>query len=222
MMHLIIGDSEVEIVPQAIQGHPAVVKYAKLRKKKPSRILLDASYHHQAIRSKYPAEAERRGRPDIAHLVLLNAQESLLNHEGLLQFYMHTRNNEVIRFAPETRLPKAYHRFVGLIEHVFQNRYVPDKENPLLVLEKMSLQALAKECGGKIIVLSEKGRRINLRKYEIPKDVTFIVGGFPNGDFLSNVDFADDIISIYPETLMAWVITYELIVEYERRYLEGI
>ncbi len=222
MMHLILADSEIELVPQAIQGHPAVVKHAKIRKKKPSQMLLDASYHHQAIRSKYSAEAERRGRPDIAHFVLLNAQESILNHEGLLKVYLHTRNNDVIKIAPETRLPKAYHRFVGLIEHVFQNKYVPDKEKPLLVLEKMSLQAVAKECGGKIIVLSEKGRKINLREYEIPRDVTFIVGGFSSGDFLSNIDFADDIISMYHETLMAWVTVYELIAEYERRYLEEV
>ncbi len=219
MMHLILADSEIELVPQTIQGHPAVVKHAKIRKKKPSRILLDASYHHQAIRSKYPAEAERRGRPDIAHLVLLNAQESILNRESMLRVYLHTRNNEVIKIAPETRLPKAYHRFVGLMEHVFQNRYVPDKENPLLMLEKMSLQAIAKECGGRIIVLSEKGRKVNLSEYDLPREVTFIVGGFPSGDFLSNIDFADDVISIYPKTLMAWVTVYEIIAEYERRYL---
>ncbi|MCD6370000.1 MAG: 16S rRNA methyltransferase [Thermoplasmata archaeon] len=220
MMHLILGDTEVEIVPQSIQGHPAVVKHAKLRKKRPSRILLDASFHHQAIRSKYPEEAERRGRPDIAHMVLMNAQESILNKAGLLRVYVHTRNNDVIHISPETRLPKAYHRFVGLIEHVFQNKYVPNKENPLLFLEKISLQALAKKCGGKLVVLSERGKRVNLGKYDIPEDVTFIIGGFPNGDFLSNIDFADEIISIYPQTLMAWVATYEIITEYERRYLK--
>ncbi|MCD6275240.1 MAG: 16S rRNA methyltransferase [Thermoplasmata archaeon] len=220
MMHLILGDSELEIVPHPIQGHPAVVKHAKLRKKRPSRILLDASFHHQAIRSKYPQEAERRGRPDIVHLFLMNSQESLLNKYGLLRVYIHTRNNDVIKIAPETRLPKAYHRFVGLMEHVFQNKYVPDKENPLLLLEKMSLKALAEECGGKIVVLSEKGKRVKLKDYELSKDVTFIIGGFPSGDFLSNLDFADEIISIHESTLMAWVAAYEIIAEYERRYLE--
>ncbi len=222
MMHLILGDAELEIVPQAIQGHPAVVKQAQIRKKKPSRILLDASYHHQAIRSKYPHEAERRGRPDIVHFFLMNAQESILNHAGLLRVYVHTRNNDVIKIRPETRLPKAYHRFVGLMEHVFQNKYVPDKENPLLYLEKMSLPALAKDCGGKIIVLSENGRRVKLGEYDIPEDVTFIIGGFPSGDFLTNINFADDVVSISPDTLMAWVAAYEIIAEYERRYLRGL
>ena len=219
MMHIILADSELEIVPQAIQGHPAIVKHARMRKKKPSRILLDASYHHQAIRSKYPVEAERRGRPDIVHFFLMNAQESILNYRGKLRVYVHTRNNDVIRISPETKLPKAYHRFVGLMEHVFQNKYVPDKENPLLVLEKMSLRALAEEIGNKTIVLSESGKRVDIGKYEIPEDVTFIIGGFPHGDFLSNVDFADEIISIYDGTLMAWVATYEIIARYESLYL---
>lgn len=219
MMHLILADSELELVPQAIQGHPAVVKHAKIRKKKPSRILLDASYHHQAIRSKYPAEAERRGRPDIVHFFLMNAQESLLNYEGKLRVYVHTRNNDVIRIAPETRLPKSYNRFVGLMEHVFQNKYVPDKENPLLTLEKMSLQALVNEIGNKTIVLSERGKKVNLKEYGIPEDVTIIIGGFPSGDFLSNVNFADEIVSIYDATLMAWVAAYEIIARYENLYL---
>ena len=219
MIHLILADSELELVPQAIQGHPAVVKHAKMRKKKPSRILLDASYHHQAIRSKYAAETERRGRPDIVHFFLMNAQESLLNYEGKLRVYVHTRNNDVIRISPETRLPKSYNRFVGLIEHVFQNKYVPDKENPLLTLEKMSLRALVDEIGNKAIVLSEKGKKVDLKEYDIPEDITFIIGGFPSGDFLSNVNFADEIISIYDGTLMAWVAAYEIIARYENLHL---
>ncbi len=219
MMHLILADSELEIVPQEIQGHPAIVKHAKLRKKKPSRILLDASYHHQAIRSKYPSEADRRGRPDIVHFFLMNAQESMLNYQGKLRVYIHTRNNEVIRISPETRLPKAYHRFVGLMEHVFQNKYVPSKENPLLTLENMSLRALTKEIGAKTILLSQNGRRVKVKEYHIPEDVTIIIGGFPSGDFLSNVNFVDDSISIYDGTLMAWVAAYEIITRYEHIYL---
>ena len=218
MMHLILGDSELEVVPHEIQSHPSVVKSAKLRDKKPSRILLDASLHHSAMR-KYGMEAERRGRPDITHFFLMNSLESILNKEGRLRVYVHTRNNDVLKIKPETRLPKSYSRFVGLMEHVFQNKSVPDRENPLITLEKMSLQSLAKSIGNKIIVLSEQGRNVHLKNYEIPEDVTFIIGGFPSGDFLSNINFADDIISIYSQSLMAWVAAFEVISEYERRYI---
>ncbi len=218
MMHLILGDSELELVPREIQTHPSVIKNAKMRNKKASTIILDANFHHSAIR-KYGMEAERRGRPDIVHFFLMNSQESILNSEGKLRVYVHTRNNDVIKIKPETRLPKSYGRFIGLIEHLFQNRYIPDKEEPLLTMEKMSLQSIAKSTGNKIVVLSEKGRRVNLKDYEIPRDITFIIGGFPSGDFLSNVNFADDIISIHSNILMAWVASYEIIAEYERRYI---
>lgn len=218
MMHLILADSELEIVPREIQGHPSVVKHAKMRKKRPSNLLLDATYHHQAIRSRYGAEAERRGRPDIVHFFLMNVQESILNREGKLRVYVHTRNNDVIHISPETRLPKAYPRFVGLMENLFHNKAVPNADEPLMWIEKISLQSLVERIGTRSIVLSEKGKREALGEYTLPEDVTVIIGGFPHGDFLSNVSFADEIISIYDGALMAWVAAYEIIVEYERRF----
>ncbi len=219
MMHIILADSELELVPQVIQGHPAVVKHANMRKKRPSRMLLDSTYHHQAIRSKFPTEAERRGRPDIVHFFLMNTMESILNREGKLRVYVHTRNNDVIYIDPRTRLPKAYHRFVGLMENLFHNGYVPSKESPLLHIEKKSLRSLVDEIGAPAIVLSEKGERESLKSLEIPENVIFIIGGFPSGDFLSNISFSDAVVSIYSGTLMAWVAAYEILTEYERRYL---
>ncbi len=220
MMHLILADSELEIVPREIQGNPVIVKHAKSRKKRPSNLLLEATYHHQAIRSRYGEEAERRGRPDIVHFFLMNAQESILNNEGKLRVYVHTRNNDVIHISPETKLPKSYPRFVGLMENLFHNKAVPNSEKPLLWIEKMSLQSLVKRIGKKAVVLSENGKRVNIKEYEMPEDVTIIIGGFPRGDFLSNVSFADEIISLYDSTLMAWVAAYEVIARYEYLFLD--
>ena len=219
MMHLILGDAELELVPQEIQGHPAVVKRARLRKKKPSNLLLDVTYHHQAIRSKYGVEAERRGRPDIVHFFLMNAQESILNRSGRLRVYVHTRNNDVIYISPETRLPKSYPRFVGLMENLLHNGCVPNCDSPLMRVEKMSLSSLVSSIGNNAVLLSEKGRKVKLSEYSFTEDVTFVIGGFPKGDFLSNTSFAQDVISIYPDTLMAWVTAYEVISNYEARIL---
>ena len=219
MMHLILADSELEIVPREIQGHPSVVKHAKSRRKRPSNLLLDATYHHQAIRSKYGGEAERRGRPDIVHFFLMNAQESILNREGKLRVYVHTRNNDVLFFDPSTRLPKSYPRFVGLMENVFHNKAVPNSEKPLIWMEKMSLQSLVRDIGAHTLVLSERGDRVNLWNYDMPEDLTVIIGGFPSGDFLSNIGFADEIVSIYEGTLMAWVAAYEVVARYESLHM---
>jgi len=127
MIHLVLVDSELELVPEPLWGHPAIVRRARLRKKKPNRLILDSSFDHSAIRVKYPDEVDRRGRPDIVFHFLINALHSILNMEGHLRVYVHTRNDELIYVDPRTRIPKAYHRFIGLMEALFNNRVVPDK-----------------------------------------------------------------------------------------------
>lgn len=219
--HLILADSELELVPQPIQGHPAVVSYAKKRGKKPSTVLLDASYHHSAIRIKYPSEVNRRGRPDIVYFFLNLVLESPLNKSGRLKVYVHTRNNEVIFISPETRIPKSYHRFVGLIEHLFNNGAVPDSKNPLMWIEKLTLEALISRISpDRVIVLHPNGRNEKLDRLlenNTQKRLAIIIGGFPEGDYLSNVkSLSSEIVSIYNEELVSWVVAYEVIASLER------
>ncbi len=223
-LHLILADSELELVPQPIQGHPAVVRHAKERGKRPSTVLLDANYHHRAIRVKYPDEAERRGRPDIVHHFLMVAMESVLNKEGHLRVYVHTRNDQVIFLDPEVRLPRAYHRFVGLMEALFNNKVLPDKANPLLTLKEMTLAELIGQISPReTVVLAEWGKRVNPREaFADLRDCAVIIGGFPHGDFLSDVrSIADRAVSIYDGTLMAWVAAYEVIASYESTAVFG-
>ncbi|HID27482.1 MAG TPA: 16S rRNA methyltransferase [Methanosarcinales archaeon] len=228
MLSLILADSELEIVPKEIQGHPSVVKNAKNRNKKPSSLLLDANYHHSAIRKKYLEEVERRGRPDIAHLFALLALDSILNYEGRLKIYIHTRNNHVIYINPETRIPKAYPRFVGLIESLYINKVIPDKTNPLMRLEEnKNLKQLLKEIeSDKIITFSSnsKEEQINIKTYfqnfKEDEKITCIIGGFPSGDFLSPIEeLSSEIISIYPSPLKTWTVLSEILVNYENAIL---
>jgi rRNA small subunit pseudouridine methyltransferase Nep1 len=136
MLHLVIAEAELELVPKAILDHPAVVNHARRRGKRPDEILLDSTYHHAAIK-KLP-DGERRGRPDIVHICLLNALESIASKEGKLRVYVHTRNDEVIYIRPETRIPRNYNRFVGLMESLFRDRVVP-RGLELLRIEEKSL-----------------------------------------------------------------------------------
>jgi rRNA small subunit pseudouridine methyltransferase Nep1 len=80
-------------------------------------------------------ESEKRGRLDIVHFALLEALGSPLNREGLLQTYVHTINDYVITVNPETRLPRNYNRFVGLMEQLFESYRVPPTGQILLKLE---------------------------------------------------------------------------------------
>lgn len=54
-------------------------------------------------------------RPDITHQCLLMLLDSPLNRAGLLQVYIHTEKNVLIEVNPQTRIPRTYTRFAGLM-----------------------------------------------------------------------------------------------------------
>ncbi len=215
MLHLVIADAELETVPEEIADHPSVVNYAKRKRKKPTEILLDSSYHHSALKGL--PDGERRGRPDIVHVSLLNALESIANKEGLLRVYVHTRNDEVIYLNPETRLPRNYNRFIGLMESLFRQGEVP-RGVGLLRLERKSLSELVDEIGeDNVFVMHENGGFLPPREFgrllSGLDEAVVIVGGFPHGDFLSNVPWKK--ISLYESSLMAWIVINEVLVNFE-------
>ncbi|ASI99967.1 16S rRNA methyltransferase [Thermococcus celer] len=215
MLHLVIAEAELEPVPKDIANHPAVVNHARRRGKRPEETILDATYHHAAIK-KLP-DGERRGRPDIVHVCLLNALESIANREGLLRVYVHTRNDEVIYVKPETRIPRNYNRFVGLMESLFKNRAVP-RDLKLLRLEEKSLGELVDEIKPDgVFVMHEDGELMKppefgrtLSRFQNP---LVVVGGFPHGDFRGKIPGRK--VSLYREPLMAWTVVNEIIINFE-------
>ena len=54
-------------------------------------------------------------RPDITHQCLLMLMDSPLNRAGLLQVYIHTEKNVLIEINPQTRIPRTFKRFAGLM-----------------------------------------------------------------------------------------------------------
>jgi len=215
VLHIVIADAELELVPEKIAEHPAVLSYARRRGRKPGEVLLDATYHHSAM--KELEEGDRRGRPDIVHFCLINALESILNKEGRLRVYVHTRNDEVIYVKPETRIPRNYNRFVGLMESLFRKGAVPP-DLSLLRLESKSLEELIAEINpDAIFVMHERGE--SRRPADFGRELTgytnplVIIGGFPHGDFRSRVEGRR--ISLYKKPLMAWTVLNEVVVSYE-------
>jgi rRNA small subunit pseudouridine methyltransferase Nep1 len=222
VLTIILAESELEIVPEKIISHPSVINYSKHYNKKPGNIILEASFHHSAIRNL--PDAERRGRPDIVHFFLLTALESILNKEGKLKVIVHTRNNEVIYIDPKTRLMKNYIRFIGLIEQLFKKKVITYEKKILLEFcENKTLENLIKEEKHDFVIsFSPDGKKVKLLNYlknlkkKDHKNILCIIGGFPHGNFHNDISkFSDDIISIYDNTLTAWAVTNELIVIYE-------
>eukprot|EP01133_Synstelium_polycarpum_P020395 gene20395-24477_t len=69
---------------------------------------------HADFLKKYKREASE-ARPDILHQCLLALFDSPLNKAGMLQVYIRTTKNILIEVHPQTRIPRTFHRFAGLM-----------------------------------------------------------------------------------------------------------
>jgi len=222
MLHLILLESALELVPREIIKHPAVLKNAKRRKKKPTETLLDISLHYHAMKNL--PDREKRGRPDIVHVSLLNALESPLNKEGRLRVYVHTYNGHIIFIKPETRIPRNYNRFVGLMEQLLtKGKVPPDAEDPLIYVKTITLEELLNKIKKKGLVLLRENRErkkpIDIVKYALENDLAIGIGGFPHGDFSRHIlKIATKEFSIYHYSLPSWIVVSRIITSAEILY----
>lgn len=221
MLTLVLAEAEVERMPAELCNHLAVIAHARQRGKQPRQILLDSNYHHAAMT--HLPEGRRRGRPDITHLFLLTALESIVNKQGQLSILIHTRHNQMITVSPKTRIMRNYERFLGLLEQLFENHVVPDKKQPLLSLqENISLKQVIEEQGAdRVIALSTEGTPMVLQQYftslkkQKARHLLFVIGGFPSGQFHIDINtITNEVISLYSEMLPAWTVASELLVNY--------
>jgi rRNA small subunit pseudouridine methyltransferase Nep1 len=202
MLTLVIAEAAVECVPASLCDHPVIVRSAKKRGKSPGNILLDSNFHHAAM--KPLKDCHKRGRPDITHVVLLCALESVLNKNGKLTLYIHTRNDEIVYVNPHTRIPRSYNRFCGLMEQLLKEKTIKD----LMHIQKKSLLDFLDALPGEKVVMHREGGLF------IPKkDVTCIIGGFPHGDF--DTEFLYPKMRIADLKLPAWTVVNEVVVRYE-------
>lgn len=219
IINLILLESSLELVPPEIASHPAVIKNARRRGKKPLETLLDTSLHYHAMKNL--KDREKRGRPDIVHISLLNALESPLNKCGLLRIYIHTYEGHIIFIDPSTRIPRNYNRFVGLMEQLLvYGKVPPDADKPLMYVKTMRLDNLFEVINVKgLILLRERGRRAKPSEIiaeALSKNYAIGIGGFPHGDFSDNIlRYSNREYSIYDESLHTWVVLSRIIVAAE-------
>lgn len=217
---LILLEASLETVPASIANHPAVVKTASRRGKKPTEILLDKSIHYHAMK-KLP-RAEKRGRPDIVHIALLEALESPLNKTGDLSTYIYTIEGHAVFIDPSTRIPRNYNRFVGLMEQLFkEGRVPPGSEKPLLYLKTIKLEDLIKESMSRgLILLSEECEYkpvYSVVEEAISEKLAIGIGGFPHGDFEEETKKqAVRCYSIYREPLSTHIVVSRIIASAEK------
>src|SRR2546428_936591 len=221
MLTLILAESSIELVPNEITGHPAIVRWAERKKKDPRQLILDQSYHHSAI-LRLGKSGVGRGRPDIVHLSLLIALGSPLNADNQLNCFVHTRDDHVIAIDQRTRLPRNTDRFTALIEQLYQDSVVPPSGPPLLKLKKESLKSLLSTIlPDKVVALTTLGSpkpmeavAAELREAERPG---MLGGRFPTGRFSDRtMKLASEKIRIDRRNLEAWTIVGRAVYDYEK------
>jgi rRNA small subunit pseudouridine methyltransferase Nep1 len=222
---LILAESSVERVPPQLARHRSVVAHARRKSREPGSLILDRSYHHSAImaaeRTDSSGDFLKRGRPDIAFHVLLQALGSPLNREGLMRTYVHTFDNNVIDVDSDVKLPRNYDRFIGLLEQLYEERSVPPGEKPLLSIRKCTLPGLVRELGvTRVVAFSTLGKSATVKEACLPiveaDAPAVLIGGFAHSHFnQSTTELANYVFSIDKEALDAWVVAARVIYEYE-------
>ena len=224
MLHVILLESAIELVPTNLTSTKLIQKHASRRGKKPNQLLLDQTHHGQVMTKL--VDADRRGRPDIVFLSLMTLLETPLCKQGLLTIHLHLQNGQVVEVNPTVRLPRNYDRFVGLFEQLLLKGQVPPEgefllrvtDEPLSELmsrfmadNTQSISALCVE-GGIQTTIDGLG---SLLPGDVEVPVILGVGAFPHGNFRDEVqNLFQSHLELDSEVMMAWHVCAEVLWTY--------
>ena len=218
---MILAESALELVPKEIQDHNSVLAYSKKMGKKPSKVILDISWHFAAMKG--IKNEIKRGRPDLVHFCLLECCTIPLYFEKKLQVYVHTIDDKVIFVGDNVRLPKSYHRFIGLIEKLYVEKKIEQDGKKLLEIKDMTFGELVDKIGAKkVIGFSIKGQTISYDKIAayVGRDSCIVVGGFSKGHFSDKIlKKIDNLVSVDKNPLESHVVISRLLYECEKRII---
>jgi len=218
---LIIAESALELIPIELQRHNSVIAYARRFNKKTSEVLLDVSWHFAAMKG--IKNEIKRGRPDLVHFSLLEACSIPLYFENKLNVFVHTIDDKVISVGQNVRLPKSYHRFIGLVEKLYATGRIEENNNTLLEIKELNFGNLIKKINPKqTIALSSKGIKSSYQKVaeEMDDNTCLVVGGFSKGQFSDkNKDYFNKIVLVDKNPLEAHIIISRVLYEYEKRII---
>ncbi len=213
-IHLMLVDAELEALPSDAIPGPAP-RICCLPGADKTRIrILDSHLHRDRLAS--ITDRFRRGRPDIAHAFLTMTFSSRQWAEGKLEVLVHTRDNVSIRFARKAKVSKDYVSFLGTMTELFEKGAVGMGEDRIWMEKDRPLSALFEEERlDFIIALSPTGKREDLKAALSKlqgKEVGLIIGGFPEGDYLSPVyELADMALSLGEEILTVPEVTAQVL-----------
>ncbi|KAG5670018.1 hypothetical protein PVAND_000305 [Polypedilum vanderplanki] len=142
-------------------------------------------------------------RPDITHQSLLMLMDSPLNRAGLLQVFIHTEKNVLIEVNPQTRIPRTFKRFAGLMVQLLHKFAVKANESSTKLLHVIKNPITDHlPVGSKKIAMTFSSKVVKNCRELVPtgkeEAIVLVIGAFAHGHL--NLDYTEDSISIsnYP------------------------
>ncbi|MFX1410460.1 MAG: 16S rRNA methyltransferase [Promethearchaeota archaeon] len=217
---IILVECGIELIPKQIRNHSAIKR--NFSPKIYSSQLLDTALHHSAMTKL--KNSEKRGRPDITHLCLLNALGSPLNKTRNLKIFFHTINNKIFEVNPEVRIARNFNRFKGLMAKLLINGTIEIEFSKLISSFNGGLKELINTFEfPEIFLFSTKGKLMtnyqDLFSEDLAKNYIAIIGGFQKSNFSKEIlSLSNNVISISQYRLDAWVVINKIISYYELNY----
>jgi len=140
-------------------------------------------------------------RPDITHQCLLMLMDSPLNRAGLLQVYIHTERNVLIEINPQTRIPRTFSRFAGLMVQLLHKLSIHASNGPVKLMKVIKNPVTDHlPVGCKKIIMTYKAKTtVNARELAPANEpIAIVVGAMAHGKV--DVSYGEDDIAVsdYP------------------------
>ncbi len=192
------------------------------RKARPNGELLDVADHNFAMQDL--TNREQRGRPDILHHCLLNTMDTPLARSGATGVFFHLREGQVFSMAPDTRIPRNYNRFLGVLTQLLLKTHVPNEKPFHMWLVAGNLAQFFKQRSfDHVCILTRTGVMVDLPRHFEQGSVgnwLCVIGAFQEGFFqaptlqeLRKQPF--HLMSISPSGLSAGTVASRVIYAYE-------
>ncbi|CAF1194545.1 unnamed protein product [Rotaria sordida] len=216
-----IKSSDKRLIVVLEQANLETIKIGKVYE------LLNCDRHKNHL-LKYKRDPNSNARPDITHQCLLMLLDSPLNRAGLLQVYIHTHKGILIEVNPQTRIPRTFDRFAGLMVQLLHKLSIRSQDNVQggIKLLKVIKNPITDHfpVGCKKISTSfsvTPSRLVNIHDYardecEIDQSVVFVIGAMAKGSV--NIDYNEDTISISSYPLSAALTCAKVCAAFEEKW----
>ncbi|ESN91170.1 hypothetical protein HELRODRAFT_90376 [Helobdella robusta] len=180
---------------------------------------------HKGIAKKFKRDISTC-RPDITHQCLLMLMDSPLNRAGLLQVFIRTEKNILIEINPQTRIPRTFDRFCGLMVQLLQKfsihaldgnvKLLKVIKNPITDHFPNGCMKIGTSFSAEVVQDPTSVMTSTTNNDDDDAPIVFVVGAISRGSI--DVDYVEKTISLSSYPLSAALTCAKLCGAFERRW----